>query len=312
MDCHRLSGVARARWSMSQPVKTRRIVLAACAAVLAAALVAAWRLASSPAPAMPTRDAPRGERGALVVSADAGVERAASGGPWDVARAGDMLRATDSIRTSARAKAEIALGPRARITLAERSEVTVREIDDAVQRLGLLRGRIGVEQTTEGPRVLRVEDASGTVAATARGGRWGAVASPGRLAVAAEEGAVRLESAGASVQVAAGMQAAAWRGLAPLPPAPVPRQVLLKVARVLESRRTHACAEVRVDVASEVEVNGAPVEVPKDGLVAVRAEDRRRGAEVVVRHASGRVERRRVACVEEADVTDLEVRWNAR
>lgn len=296
-------------------LRTRPAALAAATlaiVVTATAGAIAWRLRPPEPDAPPPPAAARQD--ATVVSADAGVERTVPDG-WTRARAGDVLRVTDSIRTSAGSTAEVALGRDSRVTLQERSAVTVRELNAAVHRVGVLRGRIGVDHRPDGTRVLRVEDQSGAVVATGAG-RFGVVASGDALAVASAEGQLTVESGGATVHVPAGEETVAWRGLAPLPPRPIPRDVVLRVARVLEERRSSLCAVLQVDVASELTVNGAPVPIPADGGVPIRlaGRERSRGAEVVVRHASGIVERRSVRCQEgkEGEVSHLEVRWNDR
>jgi len=66
---------------------------------------------------------------------------------------------------------------------------------------------------------------------------------------------------------------------------------------------------------TEVEVNGAPVPVDREGrvLVVVPEARHRTPVDVVVRHVTGAVERRRIDCVEDdADVKALEVRWDDR
>jgi ferric-dicitrate binding protein FerR (iron transport regulator) len=290
------------------------LVAGAAAAVVLAAL--GWRaisrepeadLDAPPAVADPAAD------DALVLAADAGVERRRSAGDWAPASVLDELHVTDSIRTGAGATAEIALGRGARVTLAERSEVTVRELTAAALRLGIDRGRIGVDFRPDGTRLLRVEDASGTVSAIGTAGRFGFLALRGGLAVASSEGRMTVESGGKSVAVQEGSETVAWRGAAPLPPRPIPREVVLRVARKLGERRASLCAVLQVDVSAEVTVDGSPVEVAPDGTVAVRREGtRRRDVLVAVRHASGLVDRQVVPCRREGDVSDLEVRWNAR
>lgn len=294
---------------MAGEVRTRGLGAAVASIAILAIAAVAWHLRPTDADP-PAHAAPQD---ATVVSADEGVERSAGEG-WTRARAGDALRVADSIRTSGGSTAEIALGRGSRVILQERSEVTVRELTAAVHRVGVLRGRIGVDHRPDGTRVLRVEDQSGAVAATGRAGRFGIVAAGDGLAVATAEGQLTVESGGAAVRVPAGTETVARPGLPPLPPRPIPRDVVLRVARLLEERRATACAVLQVDVASELTVNGAPVDVPSDGKVVVRlpARLRPRGAEVMVRHATGVVERRTVACgprEKEGEVSDLEVRW---
>jgi len=290
--------------------RTRRLGLAAAALAIVAVAAYAWR--PRPREAAPPPAAARND--ALVLAADPGVERSSAGG-WTPARPGDALGVTDSVRTGGGSTAEIELGRGSRVTLAESSEVTVRELTAAAHRVGLVRGRIGVDHRPDGTRVLRVEDQSGAVAASGSAGRFGFVAAAGGLGIAATEGQLTVESGGTAVVVPTGTETVAWRGAAPLPPRPIPREVVLHVARLLEQRRASVCLVLNVDVASELSVNGAATEIPRDGVVVVRLPPgaRRRGADVVVRHATGLVERQKLPCSEdEGEVSDLEVRWNAR
>ena len=297
---------------MPDDARIRRGMLAA--AVLAVAAVAAmvWRLRPPDPDELPP--SPAVQRDALVVSADPGVERRSSE-VWTAARAGDVLAVTDSIRAGEGSTAEITLGRGTHITLAERSEVTVRELTAAAQRVGLVRGRIGVDVRPDGTRVLRVEDHSGTVAARGASGRFGVVASGGGLAIASVEGRVTVESGGRAVDVGAGEETVATRGAAPLAPRPIPREVVLRVARKIEERRASVCLVLHLDPAAELTVDGEPVEIPVDGAVAVRLppRSRKRQVAVVLRHAGGGVERRTLPCWQyEGDVSDLEVKWHAR
>lgn len=289
----------------------RRTASVAVAAAAALAILRGWLAPAAPDPLT----SPLIEARAVIVSAGPGVERSASGGGWAAARAGDALGPADEIRTGPGATAELSLGRGTTLVVDERSELTVREIDAVAQKVRLVRGRIGVDHRRDGIRVVRVEDVSGTILASSAEGRWSAVAAHDTFAVAAAAGAVRLESAGAAVDVAPGTVSTAWRGVAPLAPRPVSTAVLLRVAHALAERRKEACAALEVDVASEVEVNGEPAPVSRDGRVLVRvpARLRRHPVDVVVRHVAGKIERRQVRCVEEEpQVRALEVRWDAR
>jgi ferric-dicitrate binding protein FerR (iron transport regulator) len=296
---------------MPDDMRTRRVAIATATFAILVIAALAWRMRPPEAEASPPAAA---RQDATVVSADEGVERSGPGG-WMAARAGDPLGVTDSIRTAAGSNAEILLGRGSHVTLQEGSEVTVRELTAAVYRVGVLRGRIGVDHRPDGTRVLRVEDQTGAVAASGSSGRFGVVAAGDALGVAAAEGQLTVESGGAAVQVPAGEETVARRGVAPLPPRPIPRGVVLRVARMLEERRASLCNVLQVDVASELTVNGVPVDIPADGNVPLRlpARLRARGAQVVVRHATGIVERHSLPCQEkEGAVSELEVRWNGR
>src|SRR5512144_2573693 len=155
---------------LEAPVTRGVAVLAAALALLAGALLWRSHRASTPDPEGTLSAAPALHEDAVVVLAGPGAERSVAGA-WTPARAGDALRRDDAIRTSAGSTAELSFGRGARVTISERSEVSVRELG-AAQRLRLLRGRIGVDVRPEGARVLRVEDPSGSVAASMTGGRF--------------------------------------------------------------------------------------------------------------------------------------------
>jgi hypothetical protein len=177
------------------------------------------------------------------------------------------------------------------------------------------RGRVGVDYAGQDERRLRIEGPGGA-AAEARAARFSVVSAGGVLAVATEAGGVDLSSAAGAVHVAGGQQASAAPGAAPSPPAPIPAQVMLKVAGALARRSAaarRACVrlEGRVAPGTEVRVDGEPVPVAADGTFDV-SPPRRPGAGAVrvrARDAAGRVVERAVPCrVDEPDI-DLSVEW---
>ncbi len=284
---------------MSSEHRTRILGIAAAAVVVGLVVALLWSRRTS-RPSEGPAAAETGPRdGAYLLTASTDVQRSA-GPRWVKARPGDELRPSDSIRTGPDGTARIALGSGGTVTLAERSELTVREFTAAVQRLGVGRGRMGVDLRPDDLRILRAEDRSGTIFASSTRGRWHVVATPRGLGVAAENGDVRVESGGAAVDVPAGSESAAWRGATPLPPAPIPSELVVRLAPGSDKRRARVCAVLETDVASEVVVDGDPVEVRADGGVTVLLPPRarRREADVVVRHATGKVERRTIACGE--------------
>jgi hypothetical protein len=298
------------------PIRRTAILAATVVAALALVALRGWLAGGPRAPPVAAAPAPApAPSGAVIVAVSPRVERTAAGGAWIPARAGDPLGRADAIRTGHGGSAEVSLGHGTSLVVDERSEISVTDLDAAAQRIQLVRGRVGVAHRRDGARLVRVQDGSGTILASSAGGRWSAVASHDVLAVAAEEGAVRLESAGAAVDVPAGSESAAWRGAAPLPARPVSAAVLLRVAHAIAERRRSACAALQVDVASEVWVNGEPAPVAPDGRVVVRVPEERQRlpVDVVVRHVTGATRRERVRCVEDdGDVKAWEVRWDAR
>jgi histidine kinase/DNA gyrase B/HSP90-like ATPase/FecR-like protein len=232
------------------------------------------------------------------------------GGAWKPLAAHDGLEPDDTLRTGVGARATVAIGERSRLAVADATQLTVREITAAVQRLRLSRGRISVDHQPDGGRVLVVESEGGDAVARAGAARFSVLASRASLAVATEAGAVRLQSAGESVDVAAGQQSVAFRGRAPREAAPVPVALLLRVGRMARAANGTCTIEGVAAPGAEVRVDGRLVEPGPAGTFSVRVpvEPGGRTAAVETRDAAGRVVQRRVACVEQG-VSDFAVRW---
>jgi hypothetical protein len=250
----------------------------------------------------------------VVVAAKGRVERG-GGARWSPVAVGDRLRAPDAIRTGAAATAEIQVGD-ARIVLAERSHVAVREITAALQRFGGARGRIVVERRDDGTRLLRIEGDHGAAAQVAGRARYAVLATANAFTVAAESGLVRVESGGRAVELRAGQATSAWRARPPIEPRPVRAAELVRVLRKIEALDRALCVVVRgrVDLGAEVLVDGEPVAVDEDGAFAVRVPRRpptKRSARLQVRDVSGRTSERDVPCTAHDDHVDaFEVRWD--
>jgi hypothetical protein len=298
-------------------VRKRRVVRAAVvSAALLAVVLAGWAglrpsgSAGEPAPVVVAAE----ERPDEVVldRAKGAIERLRPGG-WEAVVAGQHLLEDDTIRTGAGASATLAIGDRSRVTVSDATQLTVREITVAAQRLRLSRGRISVDHNPDGARVIVVESDDGASMARAGTARFSALASGKSLAVATETGVVRLQAAGGSVDVAAGRQAVSFRGEVPDPTTPIPPALLLKIART--ARGEGVCIVDGVaERGAEVRVEGRLVEVGGDGRFSIRLVARRVAmhATVVTRDAAGHVAERRVPCapiVPEEDVSDFAVRW---
>lgn len=245
-----------------------------------------------------------------VLQVDGQVERQRPDG-WEPVATGQVLRVDDTIRAGSRSGVTLAIGGRSRLTLSETTQLTVREITAAVQRLRLSRGRISVDHQPDGSRVLVLESERGDAVARAGTARFSALASGTALAVATETGIVRLQSGGRAVDVAAGRQAVSFRGQPPSPSAAIPAALLLKIARG-GARQGECLVAGTVAPGSEVRVDGRPVEAGPDGRFTVRVprDGRTSAATVRTRDAAGRFEERRIACAErDHDVSEFSVRW---
>jgi hypothetical protein len=256
-----------------------------------------------PPPAPPLAAAPPGaDAGVAVVTAVEGlVERAdREGAAWTPLRQGDRLAPDASLRTGASARADLEVGGAdSRLTVAEGTELTVRELSRAAHAFRLSRGRVRVDYAESGARVLRVEAEDGAVAET-RGARFTVLRSGTTVAVAAEAGRVDLSAAGGRVRLDAGQQSVAAAGAAPSPAAPIPLDVLLRVAQLSGSGAGGPCLDVegRVRPGSELWADDAPVPVASDGRFRLRVARApgRTAVRLRAREPSGRERAERVAC----------------
>jgi hypothetical protein len=250
---------------------------------------------------------------AEVVSVKGEVQRRGPDGAWRGVVLGDRLQAEESIRTSRGSAAALAVGQRSRLAVAEGTQLTVRELTAAVHRLQLSRGHVAVDYQPDGRRVLRIENDGGGAVAETRGARFSVLSSGVALAVATETGAVTLTSAGRSEEVPAGAQSVAFAGAAPSPAAAPPIDLLLKVARGGDAGLPCSTVQGRATPGAEVEVDGEPAAVDRDGRFTARVTPRegRVLVSVVARDASGRVLEHKVGCAPvEPRIDDFAVKWS--
>jgi hypothetical protein len=291
-----------------------RIALGALA-IAAGGAVIAWivfdRLVYEREPARKGEPpSPAGTVQVLAVSGD--VERSSGQRGWAPVAIGDRLGAEESIRTGGSSRAELGIGEGSRITVADTTQITVRELTNAVRRFQLARGRIAVDYGHDLERRLRIEDEAGRTVET-RQARFGVLATGAMLAVATEAGTVTLTARGAAVEVGAGEQSAARGDRPPSRAEPIPSALLLKVATVAADLDRDACEAVAgtASAASTVAIDGEPVPLREDGRFAVHARRRRGQAEILVTttDALGRTTHRVVPCRPRPHVKDLSVRW---
>jgi hypothetical protein len=301
-------------------VKRRRFAIAlgvlaitAGGAVVASILFERLVRQSEP-PARGSGTEPPAPAAALHVLATSGtVERSSAPGMWRQVSIGDELGAEDSVRTGGSSTAELGVKGRLRITVADATQITLREATSAVRRLRLSRGRIAVDYAQDPDRWLRIEDEAGRSVETKQA-RFGALATGTMLAVATEAGTVTLRAGGSAVNVGAGEQSAARNDRPPSRAEPIPGALLLKVAASAADLERDECQALAgaVGLASSVAIDGEPVSLDDDGRFVARAR-RRRGREAVlvtVTDALGRTAQRAIPCRDpKATVKDLSVRW---
>jgi len=268
------------------------------------------RAAAVPAPAPAPPPAPVIHE-AVVESVVGRVERNLPAG-WTNVSVGDRLRADDSLRTSRGAKTALRIGDNSRLTVTEGSQLTIRELTEQVHRFRV-RGNVFVDYKPDGERVLRIENDENGAVAEAREARFSVLSTGTSLAIATETGSVDLKSKDQTIHVASGEEAFARAGEAPRPSAPIPTEVLLKVANAAGAGASF-CADVEgsAEAGSEVLVDGQPVELDENGRFSLRVPRAagKRLVRVETRDPSGRSKTSEIPCVADpARIKDLAIRW---
>jgi hypothetical protein len=251
---------------------------------------------------------------AMVLSVRGEVERGTASGGWSAVQPGQKVQVDELLRTGAHGATDLAIDDRSRVSLAESSEVSIRELTDTVHRFRLTRGRMAADYNPAGERMLRVESETGDAVAETRSARFSVLSSGSGIAVATAAGGVDLSARRRTVRVAAGQQSFAAQGGPPLAPVPVPTAVLLKVGNSLADESETLCAEIEgtASAGDEVTVDGVPIAIEAGGRFhhQVARVPGKRGVRVDIRDPSGREKTRTVPCSPTpAQIDDMAIRW---
>lgn len=211
-------------------------------------------------------------------------------GPWEPARPGATLRASDAVRTGDGALAVLVGGEEVEVRMEAGTEVSVEELTDSLSRV-LLEGGMATTRVRGGAsarHTIEVRAAGSDAVARTDGGVFTMSSNgQGTVAVGTAEGEVQLRGAGKVVIVRAGQGSLVRPGQAPEPPAPLPASLLLKV----QWPATSTVRQRRLRVAGQAEP-GAHVEVAGH---AVRADAQGRFAyDVPLREGAQKVQVRAV------------------
>ena len=298
---------------------TSRLALES-AAVLCAVLAGAWWIfaraiyRAPPERGAISRTASAVVDEAIVEAVSGSVQRSTSQGDWAALVAGEHLRADDSLRTGKGASTDLRIGDRARLTVTESSQLTIREISQRVHRFQLARGRLKADYKPDAERVLRIESSGGVV--ESRGARFSMLSTGTAVAIATDAGAVTLRAREGTVEVREGQQAVALEGRPPSASEPIPASVLLKVANAaVDTDGLCATVEGVAPPGAEVTVDGAAATLAADGhfRVPVPHAGERREVLVALRDAAGREETRKVRCVDPPPrIRDFAIHWRKR
>ena len=253
---------------------------------------------------------------AVVVAVEGKVERKEASGAWVLVKVGETLVDDASLRTGPGSRADLKIGNAAKVTITDRTELTVRELTSAVHRFSLTQGRITAAYDEAGERVVRIEGPNGSAVAQAKGARFNVLSTHQSLAVATQAGVVNLAAAGKAVSIRQGEQATAMAGQAPSAASPLSAEILLKIAKARASASANRCLFVEglAEPGAEVTIDGTQVPLDADGRFhwdAPRIAGQKL-TRVVTRDASGRVREQSLRCKDaappEPDIK-VKMRW---
>jgi hypothetical protein len=207
-------------------------------------------LAASPTtPALPST-APLNEGSqpsstAMVTMRKGSVESRRGAGPWQALDDGAVLSENDVVRTGRRAEVELRFGEQIEVRLSPRSELTIRDLSEAVSRIRLDQGHVTAVVGSTG-QVLRVQVRNTDAEVRSERGAFGlATDGNGQLAVAATTGRVSVETPKAAVDVAEGQFTTVVGDQAPTPPTALPASLFLKVGALAATQTNQAATTVR-------------------------------------------------------------------
>jgi hypothetical protein len=283
-----------------------RAVALAVALVVLASLAFDRFIAESPASATPElaaliAEAPaEAEASEVVVARVSGMVERSVGPGWTTVRPNDRLRAEDSIRTGASSSADLQTGKDARVTVADASEMSLRQVTDKSHRLKLVRGRAAVDYGRSAERTLTIENPTTGATVETHGAKFYLLATSMALAVATQSGVVNVSAKQQTVQVREGEQSTVQADGTPSPPEPIPVSLLLKLAAATGKDPYELCTWVEGSTfpGMEVTVDGKSALVSRQGRFSVPVPRRKglKAVRVVTRDALGRSRMANVPC----------------
>ncbi len=186
---------------------------------------------------------------------------------WTAAKTGDLLAASDEIRTSPSAGVEFGAAGAYTFRLEPGTVMSVDEIEATVSKFLVEQGMFTAE-VAPGESSVVVRAGNSDAVATTRGGSFVMSNSgKGTVAVGTQKGEVELKAAGKAVIVRSGQQAFALAGSPPTDPTPIPTSLFLKVQwpEETELNRRRVVVAGRTAPGSHVIAGGAVIPVERDG-----------------------------------------------
>ncbi|MCK9522074.1 MAG: FecR family protein [Proteobacteria bacterium] len=272
---------------------------------------------SNVAPVVASDAAPTGEPEVRILRQSGDVRVRTGEGDWEASAPGQQLPVSAEVETGIGARVSLQIGELSTVDMMDSSRVTVRELSDSVQRMGLLGGRVSVNYEEKGERVLMIENASGTASARVRQGKFSMTNNGTVIAVATETGSVDLTSAGKTVAVVSGLQASASDGEVPTQPGTISPQLILRLSDKACTRQKGTAVKVRGSVApgTRVFVNQQPAKVNATGQFVADLQLERGKSNILIETEDvvGRRTTRSVSCVivepGEPDAREVDFKW---
>lgn len=203
-----------------------------------------------------------------IAKADGKVEVRRQGSEdWQEGAVGAVLGANDAIRTAPGATVELEAGGNT-VTLLPGTDVKVAELTADLTRYLLGSGLLAGDAPAAAGRTLQVDVDGTDVAVKASDGRFRMSSNgSGTVAVAAQQGDVRVAAKGREVVLKKGERSLVLPGGAPSDPAPLATSLLLKVAwpKQRETNKRVVTITGRTEAGALVFALGRPVRVGADG-----------------------------------------------
>jgi hypothetical protein len=238
-------------------------------------------------------------------------------GAWRPARPDEALGVDDHLRSGRNSEATLRMGNGVLVRLSPRSELSVRELTEAMARVRLEEGHVTATVEGSSGRTLRVQAKGSDAEAESTDGSFGVVTDgKGQLAVATTTGRVKLTAQGESVEVGAGETATVLEGAAPTSPTATPNNLYLKLGKLAatQTNKTNTTVEGTTSPGAVVRVGDVSTTSDNDGRFALRVplRDGKNDLAIEVTDALGRQQDQRLPAVvvdREKPKIDAAVQW---
>lgn len=206
-----------------------RIALGTFFVMVAVALVLLLRQENRQA-AVPPSPSPSPQPNVVVRSVEGVVETRGGTEDWTAITAGDALTLEHVLRTGSGGSAVVDLGDQATVRVAERSQIAIAKITEAVARVRLDAGQVSADVLRQESK-LQVEVRGSDAVAEAGPGKFAMITDgDGNVSVLSSEGHVGLTAGGKTVDVGPGEQSVVRPRLAPSAPEKIPSSLFVKLA----------------------------------------------------------------------------------